>query len=150
MALFGLSKFIIAFLLSTIYIAKGGLIIAITNKFTFTQTLICVGAGGVFGSALFTFFFENLIKKINNYLANKKNKRKILKIKFTKFNRLLISTKRKFGIAGIAFLSPVILSIPLGTFLALKFFGGRIKVFFWFSFFSIFWTILIYLIFGYR
>ncbi|MEZ5067446.1 MAG: hypothetical protein R2847_02715 [Bacteroidia bacterium] len=43
--------------------------------------------------------------------SKKENKPKI----FTKRNRRIITLWRKYGLFGIAFITPVILSIPIGT-----------------------------------
>ena len=42
-------------------------------------------------------------------------------------NILAIKTARKYGLFGIAFLTPIFLSIPIGTYLALYFFPEKKK-----------------------
>jgi hypothetical protein len=54
-------------------------------------------------------------KKVQN-----KNKRK-----FSKSNRRLVLIKSRYGMPGIALLTPVILSIPVGTFLTAKYYGNK-------------------------
>ena len=48
---------------------------------------------------------------------------------FSKRNRKLIGLKSKFGLWGIAFLSPLLLSLPLGCFLAVRYFKNRWRIF---------------------
>jgi hypothetical protein len=66
------------------------------------------------------------------------------KKKFTKVNRFIITMKKKFGVVGVSIIAPLFLSIPLGVFICLKFFGDRPKIIFWMSFFVVFWTIVLY------
>ena len=40
-------------------------------------------------------------------------------------NRLIIRIRNKFGYTGLIILTPVLFSIPIGTFLGLKYFSGR-------------------------
>ena len=42
-------------------------------------------------------------------------------------NILAIKTARKYGLVGIAVLTPIFLSIPIGTYLALHFFPEKKK-----------------------
>ena len=92
-------------------------------KMSFTETLLYTNIGGILGALVFVFFSDLLIKAFNAYwpesLKLKKKKRKI----FTKRNRRLVSIKVKYGLYGIVILSPVLLSIPVGSFLTVKYYG---------------------------
>lgn len=70
------------------------------------------------------------------------------KKKFTKLNRLLIKVKHYFGIVGVSIVSPLVLSIPFGTFIAISFFGfkHRIKTIVLMSISAVLWTIALYFI----
>jgi hypothetical protein len=58
-----------------------------------------------------------------NFFSRKKVKRKI-KI-FTRKNRFLVRFKKTYGFWGIIIATPVLLSIPLGAFLARKYYRHR-------------------------
>jgi len=114
--------------------------------FNFLQTLVSTSAGGIMG--VFVFFYASrwLIKLYDSYLRKYVHKavhslagslnlshlaeryfpliaRK--KKVFTYSNKLYVKIRRKYGFIGIVILTPVLLSIPLGTFLAARFYPKR-------------------------
>ena len=50
--------------------------------------------------------------------------------------------RKKYGLWGIAFLTPMILSIPLGTFLAIKYYRNKKSVLLSLAIISSFWSII--------
>ena len=94
---------------------------------SFTETLIYTNIGGILGTVISVYFSHFLIKTWNKYWPEKlRFRRKTSKI-FTKTNRRFIKIKSTYGLIGIVILSPVILSIPIGAFLTVKYYGNRIK-----------------------
>ena len=89
--------------------------------FNFIQTLIFSIVGGVIG----VFLFSALSNKINK-LFPKKNKIKRTKKRGIK-EVITIKTARKYGVYGIAAITPILLSIPIGTLIALRFFPEKKK-----------------------
>ena len=89
--------------------------------FNFIQTLIFSIVGGVIG----IFLFTALSNKINK-LFPKKNKVKRTKKRGIK-EAITIKTARKYGVYGIAAITPILLSIPIGTLIALRFFPEKKK-----------------------
>lgn len=79
----------------------------ITANYTFWETWLTVGIGGIFGTTLFYIGGVRLIKFIARF--NKKAPRK-----FTWQNRLIVKTRKRFGALGIASLIGI-LSIPIGS-----------------------------------
>ena len=51
------------------------------------------------------------------------------KPKFTRFDKLIVKLKRRFGIYGIAFYAPLFLSVPLGSIVTAKFYGKEKRTF---------------------
>ncbi|MBC7865670.1 MAG: hypothetical protein IAF38_22030 [Bacteroidia bacterium] len=145
---FTTGNYVSAFLASMVYVGRGGVPIALGCKFNLLQTLASVAGGGVFSSFIFSFLFDGVIHWVSKILDKKFPNRKLNKKKFTRWNRFIIKVKKNFGVVGVACVSTLILSIPLGTFLALRFFGGRKTVFMWFSIFTVFWTIALFYTFG--
>jgi len=92
-------------------------------KMSVTETLIYTNIGGILGTFVFIYFSHFLIKLCDYLLYQKFNLHKKSKRIFTKANRLFVKIKSKYGLLGIAGLSPVILSIPIGSFLAVKYYG---------------------------
>ena len=115
--------------------------------FSFLKVLLIGVSAGLFGSAISVFLSEELILLseyiMKKFFPNRKKKRKI-----TRINRFLIKAKKYFGITGVAVISPLILSIPFGTFLAIRFFGykNRNKTILLMTASSAFWTIILYFI----
>jgi hypothetical protein len=99
-------------------------------RMSFTETLIYTNIGGIIGVAFFFYFSDFLIRMWNRYwpesLTFKRRKRKI----FTPWNRRFVRIKNNYGLSGIVILSPVLLSIPVGSFLAAKYYGTKPNVIF--------------------
>lgn len=87
------------------------------NYFEIVATLI---TGGTTGVVVF-YYATGWINQLINKLLPKKKKKKV----FTKGNRRFITIKNKYGLIGISALTPILLSIPLGCFLASRFYAGK-------------------------
>lgn len=78
--------------------------------------------GGIVGIVLFThlgaYIQKFFVKKYPQYFNRK----------FTRTNRMLITIKHKFGLGGVAVLTPIFLSIPVGVLFALTFTHDKRKV----------------------
>jgi hypothetical protein len=92
----------------------------IKYDFNFIQTVLFSVAGGVIGVFVFSFLSDKIYKLIQKRRQNKIKKRSVKKA-------FAIITARKYGLIGIAFLTPILFSIPIGTYLALYFFPEKRK-----------------------
>jgi hypothetical protein len=112
-------------------------------KFNFVKVMLVSWAGGIAGIILFTYLSEAIIKAIHNYRARRNliHRKRI----FTKFNRRVIRVKQRFGLTGIAFITPVI-GTPVGAFIAERFYRNKRKVIIYLSLSVIFWSLLLYFI----
>jgi hypothetical protein len=63
--------------------------------------------------------------------------------KFTRKNKLIVRVKRRFGLIGIAFLTPLLLSIPIGCFLSVRYFKVKHKILIHMYVSVIFWSVSI-------
>jgi len=101
----------------------------------FWETFFTCFAGGTFGSFVFYFSSELLIKYSHNRKVAKHEEFERLGItipfkkKFTKTNRFIIKIKRSLGIYGICFWAPFFLSVPIGSIIVAKFYGKLKKTF---------------------
>ena len=140
-------KFISAALACTVSLSKIGIptVIAI-YKYNYVLALLSSCIGSVFGTVVFTYLFAGILKWWHN-LKEKYFKPKHPKKVFTKFNRRVIRIKHRFGLIGIAILTPIFLSIPIGAFLADRFYKNRKKVITYLSISSICWCFTLYFIF---
>lgn len=62
--------------------------------------------------------------------------------KFTYRNRITIKIVRKYGLLGIVVLTPIVLSIPIGTFIATRFYASNRYLVLYLSVSVIFWSFL--------
>ncbi len=106
------------------------------------ESIIYINIGGIIGSFGFAYLSDyiiNLWKKL--WLKHMKSSKKHKKI-FTKRNRRIIKIKSKFGFVGIILLSPVLLSIPVGSFLIVKYYGARFKNILWLIAGQVGWSVI--------
>lgn len=107
--------------------------------YSYLHTLANTSIGGLIGVAVFFFLSRAIIRiyrrhfpmffrafeQMSGWQSNGKdpgdNRGKI----FTRKNRLIIRARNRFGYAGIVILTPVLFSIPVGTFLALKYYSKK-------------------------
>ena len=106
----------------------------------FQQTLIAVTLGGIAGFFFFYHFSGFAIRQFHHVktvlrrhapVSVRLKYRQLIAWRkkftgeqvFSKKNRLIVSFRAKFGLAGIIILSPVILSIPIGAFLLNKYYS---------------------------
>lgn len=118
---------IFIFILSALKFGFGGVPAAVFAKFPFFKAVTITTAGGIFGAILFANISEWAIKAWHNfkvrYFPHKEHKpNKILD------SKLAHRIKDKWGLTGIAFFTPFILSIPIGTYLAMQFYRDKQKV----------------------
>jgi|YNPMSStandDraft_1061717.scaffolds.fasta_scaffold00450_20 hypothetical protein len=134
--------------------------VAVKYHFNFGTTLFLTSIGGIGGILFFSFFWEHLIKiyfwfihdylykfpEIRNILKRLKNKffpaKKQNGIAYRKIKRY-VWIRKNGGLLGISLLTPFILSIPLGTFLAVRFFGRNMRTITFLVIALLFWSLLL-------
>lgn len=126
------------------------------------QTIISTSLGGILGVVLFFYLSRSIISlydvycrpavhRIIHLIAIKLNllhlaeqyfpiKRRIRVFTYT--NRLIVKIRRKYGFVGIVALTPVLLSIPLGSFLVARFYPKKKYVVLYLSASVVFWSLL--------
>jgi len=117
----------------------------------FYQTILGGIFGGCIGIFVYLFSLDFLLKTYKNHLYNKKQHNLIVvpakkKPIFTKRNRIIVRLMQKYGLNGIAVLTPL-LSLPLGVFIAGrindKFIQNRKKVLIYLCFSMVIWTFIL-------
>lgn len=138
-------------------------------EFSFFEVILYSVLGGMLGVFVFTFFsdkihqlwtilkikFKKTFKNDSNYSEPVADIDAPVKIKyeyvdhnqepkkvFTKRNRRLVTIFRKYGLFGIAILTPVLLSIPIGTVVANSFEPKKRKIFLYMFISILFWSTL--------
>ena len=137
-------KILSVFLTCTFFFVKLGVPTAvIVFKYDFAKVMLVSCAGGITGNIIFTYLSATLLRWMHNYkLRRNKNHRKII---FKPSTRRIIRIKQRFGLVGIAFITPII-SQPIGAFFAEKFFKDKKKVIIYLSASVIFWAIAMYIL----
>ncbi len=117
----------------------------------FYQTIVGGIFGGCSGITIYLYSLDFLLKTYKKHLHNKKlqshveipKKKKPI---FTKRNRMIVRLMQKYGLNGIAFLTPL-LSLPLGVFIAErineKFIQNRQKVLLYLCVSMVIWTFIL-------
>lgn len=118
-----------------------GVLGALGSGLNFFETLICTLIGGMVGVFVYLYLWD-LIMFVYRKLVPKKPKQGGIKISSTK--RWIVKVIVKYELYGIAFLTPLLLSVPIGTLLAAAIEPNkwRIKMFMFFSFLG--WTLFLY------
>lgn len=62
---------------------------------------------------------------------------------FSRKNRFIVKIRKKYGLPGLIILTPILLSIPLGTFLVLKYYSSRRNLLAWLSLSVVIWSIVL-------
>jgi hypothetical protein len=163
-------KIIQVILLSSVKFVAGPPFAYYDNRydFSFFETVLYCVIGGMLGVVVFTFFSQALfaagryikhqirimfrkkevfsepmadipgvVEVKYDYLASNKPK----KI-FTRRNRKIVSVWKRYGLFGIALITPVILSIPIGTLVANSLVSDRKKIMIYMFFSILFWSVL--------
>ena len=103
-------------------------VVVMQFKFTFLETILWTNVGGILGIYFFAFLSEKLIAWWNRTFRKKRSSpgyRNRDKKIFTRRNRRIIRIKQRYGLLGIAVTTPLLLSIPLGTFLVVRYYRTR-------------------------
>lgn len=136
--------------------------------FTFFETVLYCVIGGMLGVWVFTFFsieiqlviqwLKKQLKKavkrpqifskplateenivINYNLVPAQSAKKV----FSPGSRKFVKIWRKYGLFGVAFLTPVVISIPIGTFIANAFEDNKKKIFLYMFLSILFWSLFL-------
>ncbi len=119
---------IVTILLASVKFAMTFPLAILEFKFSFFETILWMNIGGILGVFFFAYLSESLIRWIKNLISQRKRKLGIVekpkkkKKIFTKRNRRIIRIKQRYGLIGIALTTPLLLSIPIGVFLAVRYY----------------------------
>lgn len=114
----------------------GGPITGVILKVGWLETAVFSAIGMMFSVVILTYAgkgFQELIKKY----------RKTPPKRFSKSNRMAVKVWKKFGIIGIAFLTPPLFTPLFGPLLAVAFRVPRNSIFLWMTISAIVWGLLV-------
>ncbi|MDD5571917.1 MAG: hypothetical protein PHD97_12275 [Bacteroidales bacterium] len=126
--------------------------------FSFIQTFLTTALGGIAGVLFFFILSEWLIKQwatlwpntklFFKNISSSKEKIKLNKVKtkrriFNSRNRRFVRIFQKYSYHGLVILTPVLFSIPIGTFLTTKYYAHKRNILIYLSFSVICWALII-------
>lgn len=134
-------------------------LLSVGYGFNYLQTVIFTTVGGILGIFFFYYLSKWLIRQYQKYCPQvigyfggkeatirwmkenecKKQNRKV----FTRRNKTIINVRNKYGLLGIVLLTPVLLSIPIGAFLAQKYYSKKSNILFYMSLSVVMWSLFL-------
>jgi len=113
--------------------------------FSFMEIILWTNIGGMAGIYFFAYLSEKLLawwkqkfKSRRERLIEKQEKKKI----FTRRNRRIVKIKQKYGLIGIAFTTPLLLSIPVGVFLVVRYYHSSRTKYIYLIGSNILWSVI--------
>ena len=138
-------KILTVIIFCSLFFSKMGMPAAcILFKFNMFKVILVSCIGGMGGSIFYVFLFGAILKWWDKRQHIKSGGKK--KLIFTKGNRRIIRIKNRFGLVGISLLTPFLLSIPLGAFLADRFYKNRPKVILYLCASTLLWSVTLYFV----
>ena len=116
-------EIISVFLTSAVKFFAGPLL-AKSFGFGYLQTIFVTSLGGVVGVLVFFNLGTRIVNFFPSFFKPINKSKKV----FTKKNKFFVMLIRNYGLFGIAIFSPILISIPVGSFLAARFFDSDKKV----------------------
>jgi uncharacterized membrane protein len=137
-------EIISVFLLSSFKFVFGGVPMALGFGFSYFESITVTTFGGCFGVVVFVFTSDKLIAIFKKrQLVNRANNPNVIaKKKFNRKNRMIISVKRRFGLFGFSIIIPFLIPIPIGCFLAVRYFNDKQKIVRYMFLSILFWSII--------
>lgn len=113
------------------------------EKLSFTESLLFGITSGTFGIIVFMYLSSGILN-LWNWFKRKTGlfKRRKPKRVFTKRSRRWVKIKSKYGLFGIAAITPFILSIPIGCFIAMRYYKNKKKIFIYLFISVVFWSVI--------
>lgn len=141
-------EFIIALLVATFKFAVTVPFFILSEKLSFWESVGFGILSGTFGIFIFMYLSSGILR-FWNWFKRKTGlfKRKKPKKIFSKKTRRWVKMRNRFGLVGIAILTPILLSIPIGCFIAMRYYKNKKKIFLYLFISVVIWS-FIYAAFG--
>lgn len=111
-----------------------------SGNFTFWESIALAIFGGMLGVVVFSYFGEAIKRTWQRIFPKKKT---LDKITINRFLRTIVYVRQRYGLAGIAFLTPPILTVPVGAMLAGSFYKNKLQIFSYMFVAFTFWSVLL-------
>lgn len=137
---------ILTILFSSFKFAATFPLVIIQYEFSFLETILWTNVGGILGVYFFAFLSEKLLAWWKRMF--RRSNRKILEDEqqvkkiFTRRNRRIVQIKQKYGLIGIALITPFLLSIPVGVFLVVRYYRSSKLKFLYLIAANLIWSVI--------
>lgn len=121
-----MTQVLLTILSSSVKFAMTFPLVVLQFNFTLAETVLWTNVGGALGIFFFAFLSDKLIQWWQKTFGKRKRtgaKKDKKKAVFTRKNRRIIIIKQRYGLVGIASITPLLLSIPVGTFLMVRYYS---------------------------
>lgn len=108
--------------------------------YNFGESMILAVTGGMMG-VIFFGYTRDALKMLWYKYVGKPKAHKQFRVNWR--TRLIVRIRQRFGLAGIAFLTPIVLTVPVGTMIALSMYRSKPKVFAYMLVSFTFWSLLL-------
>jgi hypothetical protein len=114
-------------------------------KFNFLKVFLVTVISGCFSNVVFTLFSSAILKWWESYKTRKNvvSTRKT----FSKANRRIINIKKRFGLVGLALITPIFPGLAIGAFIAQRFYKDKFKVIMYLNVSVVIWSLALYFLF---
>lgn len=141
--------------LSSIKFAISPIFAILQCNYNIFETIILTSIGGIIGVLIFAFLTKQIVITFNFIIDKTKIKTLFHKINprffsqkrqknfFTKKNKRIVKIKQKYGLFGLAILTPILLSIPLGTVLTVKYYTLNKKTVLFLTSSVVMWSVVL-------
>ena len=139
-----MAQILLTILFSSFKFAATFPLVIIQFEFSFVETILWTNTGGIIGIYFFAFLAEKLLawwkrafRRSNRHILEDEQQEKK---NFTKKNRRIVRIKQKYGLIGIALITPFLLSIPVGVFLVVRYYNSNKSKFFYLIASNLIWS----------
>jgi hypothetical protein len=121
-------KMLTVVLISTVKHTLGGIPLASGFGYSYPLVVLSTFIGGAIGVLVFHYVAHVTRQTWHKYRVQHRQAHPRRRKIFTKRNRLIVHVKQRFGLPGIAFLTPFFLSIPVGVSVATALYHGHKRI----------------------
>jgi uncharacterized membrane protein len=136
-------EIIAVFLLSTVKFVFGAVPMALSMGFPFFEAVTITSLGGFTGVTFFVLMSDKLMMYLKKRNAFRHHQNQSAKKIFTRRNKTIVKVKHRYGLPGIALLTPLLLSIPIGCFIAVRYFKNKHQILIYMFCSILFWSVFI-------
>jgi len=112
------------------------------NGYNFVESVLFGLGSGFLGNFMFIYagdYLNRVINQMVNYFRGNRPRKK--KKVFTKNRRRLVKIKSRYGLIGIALVSPIVIGIPVGAFIAVRYYHNKKKILLYMMLSVALWTV---------